>query len=108
MSNLQLKHGLIIYDSENYIGQALALLLNITTLIMNLNIQLQFMRTNAAGSKAKTGVINNARICKVIAYFKIKIIFSTQLKGNKELEFQNFNNLVINVSKRLFVLIDKP
>jgi len=80
MSNLQLKHGLIIYDSENYIGQALALLLNITTLIMNLNIQLQFMRTNAAGSKAKAGVNNNARICKVIGCFKIKIIFSTQLK----------------------------
>jgi hypothetical protein len=64
--NLQLNNYLIIYVRENFIGQALALLSNITTLIMDLNIQIRFMRTNAVGSKAKTGVIINARICEVI------------------------------------------
>ncbi len=52
MSNLQLNNYLIINDRENFIGQALTLLLNITTEIIYLNIQLQFMRTNAVGSKA--------------------------------------------------------
>ncbi len=64
MSNLQLNNYLIIYDSENFIGQTLALLLNITTVIMNLNIQLRFMRTNAVGNKAKTGVLIMQELAK--------------------------------------------
>jgi hypothetical protein len=77
--NLQLNHYLFIYDSKNYIEQALALLSNITTLIMDLNIQLQFMKTTAAGSKAKAGVNNNARISKVIACLIVGMISRPQL-----------------------------